>query len=160
METPDGSVWIASGGLGLEQWDGTELIPHLDGVWTGSVFLGPDGMVGVDAWDGTHLFDGVDWRLVSSRQSGYALSDDGVLAVRGNGDGGMRLYRDDRTAAVLDGTRVNSIADAPDGSIWIVGSVGRNRGAVYRIDPDEVFAAQETAAGADEMEPAEDATST
>lgn len=160
VETPDGSVWLASGGLGLEQWDGTELIGHLDGVWTGSVFLGPDGMVGVDAWDGTHLFDGTDWRLISRRQSGYALSDDGVLAVRGDDDRGVRLYGDDQTAAVLDGTRVNSMAAAPDGSFWIAGSVGRNRGAVYRIDPSRVFAAHGTVDEAGELEPAADATST
>lgn len=160
VEAPDGSVWVASGGLGVEQWDGTELVPHLDEVPTGSVFLGPDGMVGVEAWDGTHLFDGTDWRLVSRRQSVYALSDDGVLAVRADDDKGVRLYGDDQTAAVLDGTRVNSIAAAPDGSIWIAGRVGRNRGAVYRVDPDEVFASQGTATGADGVEPAEDATST
>ena len=42
----------------------------------------------------------------------------------------------------------------------IAGSVGRNRGAVYRIDPSEVFAAHGTVDEAGELEPAADATST
>jgi hypothetical protein len=61
---------------------------------------------------------------------------------------------------VLGGSRINSIAAGPDGSIWIAGSVGRNRAAVYRIDPDAVFEAQAAAAEADAIEPTEDASST
>jgi hypothetical protein len=156
---PDGTVWIG-GGMGVEQWNGTELVSHLDGIWTGGVFLGPDDVVGVEAWDGTRLFDGTDWQIVSRRDSERAVTEDGLLAVKGNQGKGLQLYQDGQEAALLDRVRVHSLSAAPDGSIWIAGSVGRNRAAVYRIDPVAVFAARETAADADAMETAEDASST
>ena len=142
---PDGSVWIG-GGMGVEQWNGTELVPHLDGIWTGGVFVGPDDTVGVEAWDGTRLFDGTDWQTISRRGSDRAMTEDGVLAVKGNQGKGLHLYRDGQEVALLDRMRVHSLSAAPDGSIWIVGGVPRNRAAAYRIDPSEVFAAQEVGA--------------
>jgi hypothetical protein len=159
VETSDGSVWLG-GGMGVERWDGTELVTYLEDTWTGGVYLGPDDTVGVDGWDGTRLFDGTEWQLVSRPRTWRAVSEDGVLAVADGDRKGLRLYGNDRTAAVLEGVRVNSIAAAPDGSLWVAGSVGRNRGAAYRIDPGAVLAAQETADEAAGMEPAEDATST
>jgi len=146
--------------MGVERWDGTELVPHLEGIWTGNVFLGPEDTVGVESWDGPRLFDGSDWQQFPQPRSWRTVSEDGVLAVTEDDGRGVRLYGADQATTVLEDARVNSIAAAPDGSIWVVGSVGRNRAAVYRIDPGVVYAAQESAIGADETEPAEDATST
>ncbi len=157
---PEGSVWLG-GGIGVEQWDGTELIPHLEGIWTGNVFLGADDIIGVEAWDGMRLFDGTEWQVVSRRGSNRAISEDGVLAVRTDNGKGIRLHRDGQEATVLDRMRVNSVSAAPDGSFWVAGSVGNKRGALYRVEPTAVFAAQvavenETA----EAEAAEEASST
>jgi hypothetical protein len=140
VEAADGSVWLGNG-MGVEQWDGAELVPHLEGTWTGSVFLGPDDKVGVEGWGGPLLFDGSDWQQIPQSRPWRAVSGDGLLAVIGQDGKGVQLYGNDQTTTVLDGARINSIAAAPDGSLWIAGRVGRNRGAVYRIDPAAVFAA-------------------
>lgn len=159
---PDGTVWLNGSEFGVEQWDGVDLVRHLEDIWTGAIFVGPDGTVGVESWDGTRLYDGTDWNLIARRGPGRALTPDGVLAVPADDRKGVMLYGGGESATVLEGTRINSMAAAPDGSLWIAGSVPRNRGVVYRIDPSQVFAAQATTEEpeeGDEAEPAEDATS-
>lgn len=140
---PDGTVWLSTG-MGVEAWAGANVTRHLeDTLCTGSIFVGPDGTVGVTAWDGIHLYDGSEWSLVAPNGAvRRAASPDGTLGVVVARRDGLRLYHDGEVTHVLQGTRLNEIAAAPDASFWLAGGVGKSSGGVYRVDPAEVFAAE------------------
>lgn len=148
VAAPDGTVWLASD-LTVESWDGTELTRHPEITFVGSLFVGPDGMVGAETWDGILHFDGSEWRRQPNADPHRAVSTDGTLAVMADNRRGLQLHREGERAPVLTGIRVNEVATAPDGSIWVAGGVGKGNGGVYRIDPAAVFAAQEEAVAAE-----------
>ncbi len=115
---PDGTVWLSTG-MGVEAWAGANVTRHLeDTLCTGSIFVGPDGTVGVTAWDGIHLYDGSEWSLVAPNGAvRRAASPDGTLGVVVARRDGLRLYHDGEVTHVLQGTRLDEIAAAPDGFV-------------------------------------------
>jgi len=138
--TPDGSVWFGFGdhsvstpGSGLSRFDGHDWQYYLDSTEVNSLAVSPDGSLWVGAGCSVQRFDGVSWEAVAlcgeylltgnvididftPNGSAWVATGFGLLNIGGERMAYERL--------------INSVAVAPDGSIWANGWEG-TQGSSY-----------------------------
>jgi hypothetical protein len=109
-----------------------------------SVFVAPDGTV----WLGTSYREtdndanppgGLVWALGQSGTSQYAPKRFCFPGEPDNSEGsGVTCYEPatDTQTRYLEGTHINAVAAAPDGTFWAAGSHGTENGGLYHITPE------------------------
>lgn len=109
-----------------------------------SVFVAPDGTV----WLGTSYREtdndanppgGLVWALGQSGTTQYAPNRFCFPGEPDNPEGsGVTCYEPatDTQTRYLDGTHINAVAAAPDGTFWAVGNDGTENGGLYHITPE------------------------
>ncbi|MCC7359467.1 MAG: hypothetical protein IT317_08325 [Anaerolineales bacterium] len=109
-----------------------------EGVW--SLAARPDGTVYAGTTNGLYRFDGIRWMLVAGSPryvNDIAFAQDDSLWVATEFDGvsrhdGMAWQDNYRLGDGLPGLRMNTVAIAPDGALWVGGDGGASRLIVRR----------------------------
>jgi ligand-binding sensor domain-containing protein len=138
--TPDGAAWFGFGdhsvstpGGGLSRFDGHDWQYHLDSAEVNALAVSPDGSLWVGAGCNVQRFDGVNWEAVAL--CGEYLLTGNVLDIDFTPNGsawvatgfGLLNIGGERMAYER---LINSVAVAPDGSIWANGWEG-TQGSSY-----------------------------
>lgn len=148
-EDSAGAVWIGTAGGGLCRWQGEKITPFAAGSnaaanFVFSVFPRLDGALWLSAEEGEELFDFRDGRLQRPPWDVHGvksiLTDHSGRLWLGTKSGvswwsaaASHLFD---TNAGLTLSAVRALAEGPDGTVWC----GADDGALYRCEPDRVFA--------------------